>query len=131
MEAATKCEQLSEDFSVSLHDVGRNTGINRSVYESGIKQAIRSCGEQDEKSDWEEDTTEKHLAVQRDKSMEDEGTERERERAAEIHLEFEIKVAAGAVTNPVGLHGFDTIPLWEVCQGVQERLGDRDRDAQV
>lgn len=54
--------------------------------------------------------------------------QRERERAAEIHLEFEIEVAAGAVTNPVGLHGFDTIPLWEVCQGVQERLGNRDKD---
>lgn len=40
----------------------------------------------------------------------------------EIHLKIEIKVAAGAVSNPVRLHGFDPVPLRKVCQGVQERL---------
>lgn len=44
------------------------------------------------------------------------------EKGDEIHLEFEIKVAAGALSNPVCLHGFDPIPLWKVLQGVQERL---------
>lgn len=41
---------------------------------------------------------------------------------AEIHLKFEIEVAAGAVSNPVCLHAFDPVPLWKVCQGIQERL---------
>lgn len=46
---------------------------------------------------------------------------------AEIHLQFEIKKAASAVSNPVCLHGFDPIPLWEVGQGVQERLQEGGR----
>lgn len=45
-----------------------------------------------------------------------------RGKETEIHLELEIEVAAGAISNPVCLHGFDTIPFWKVCQGVQERL---------
>lgn len=39
-----------------------------------------------------------------------------------IHLEEEIKVAAAAIPNPVGLHGFDPVPLWEVGQGIEQGL---------
>lgn len=41
---------------------------------------------------------------------------------AEIHLEFKIEVAASALSNPVCLHGFNPIPLWKVCQGIQQWL---------
>lgn len=40
-------------------------------------------------------------------------------KGAEIYLEFEIKVAAGTLSNPVCLHGFDPVPLRKVCQGIQ------------
>ena len=43
-------------------------------------------------------------------------------KGAEIYLEFEIEVAAGTLSNPVCLHGFDPIPLRKVCQCIQERL---------
>lgn len=43
-------------------------------------------------------------------------------RGVELYLEEEIKVAASAIPNPVGLHGFDPVPLWEVGQGVQQGL---------
>lgn len=37
-----------------------------------------------------------------------------------------MEVAAGAVSNPVGLHGLDPVPLWQLRQGVQEGLGERN-----
>lgn len=49
-------------------------------------------------------------------------------KGAEIHLEFEIEIAAGALSNPVCLHGFDPVPLWKVCQGIQEWLEEEDRN---
>lgn len=40
----------------------------------------------------------------------------------EIYLESVIKIAAGAFSYPVCLHGFDPVPLWKLLQGIQERL---------
>lgn len=71
MEAATKCEQHSANFLFCYMIFNRGSRINRGVCESGIKQAISSCGEQDEKSGWEEDTTKKHLAAVKNKITED------------------------------------------------------------
>lgn len=54
-------------------------------------------------------------------------------KGAEIYLEFEIEVAAGTLSNPVCLHGFDPVPLRKVCQGIQQRLeeGDRNKDTSL
>lgn len=47
---------------------------------------------------------------------------------AQIYLEFEIEIAAWTLSNPVCLHGFDPIPLWKVCQSIQERLEEEDEN---
>lgn len=47
---------------------------------------------------------------------------RNRRLKSEIHLEFKVEVAASALPDPVCLHGFNSIPLWKVCQSIQERL---------
>lgn len=48
-------------------------------------------------------------------------------RGAEVYLEFEIEVTAGTLSNPVCLHGFHPVPLWQVCQGIQQRLQEGHR----
>lgn len=102
-----------------------NKQYNKQTQKPNLKDAI---------TNWERRTAEKRKAGAslREKKWDWKGMRKNEwktssRRGTEVYLEFEIEVTAGTLSNPVCLHGFDPVPLWQVCQGIQQRLQEGHR----
>lgn len=93
------------------------TDKKRAVKETQSKQSVLGVKEMKNRS-----TEEGALAGKGLRDWKKTRKVKRREKGVEIHLQFEVEVASGALSNPVCLHGFDPVPLWKVLQGVQEGL---------